>query len=594
MVKKMKKIRALFDSLSFKIVCSSVLVVAISFAAVIYQTRSTLDREISNSLREKTVWSLRVAAETFAAFYADYSVQYGSDGNVKSVIGPPVADFSSDLTVDQITRINGGTATATVFRFDAAKNDFIRLTTTVKRPDGKRATGTYLGNKGPVFPVIMAGNVYVGIANILGEPYQTGYMPIMDKAGNKTGIIYVGVGKMSELRAVTDGLYKDLLQLALIILVLSTLAIISMSRRLFAPLPILSDKLHQISSANIVGDIPYLSAKGEVGMIARSIQNLRSSLEERDALKQRELQLAAAEIELARNRDDAIAALRQAVTSFSVSIKTRSQQLSQASESLETVVSSTQTGASGAQMAATHTTDSIAAVAQSSEELNISIREVAHQSEEAARIVAGAAGIGRGSQDGFANLKTAADKIGQIVGVIRAIAEQTNLLALNATIEAARAGEAGRGFSVVASEVKALASQTGTATEEIASHISQIQIASGDVVQAFEQIIDGMQNVETVTNAIAASVEQQGAATGEIARSATEAAQGASEMSHTVVQVGQLATDASSAVKSVREAGEAFEADTTALLREVENFISKVLAHQKRGDTAQISETKAA
>jgi methyl-accepting chemotaxis protein len=589
----MKKIRALFDSLSFKIVCSGVLIVAISFAAVIYQTRSTLDREISNNLREKTLWSLRVAAEAFAAFYADYSVKYGSDGNVKSLVGPPVADFHSDLAVDQITRINGGTATATVFRFDAAKNDFIRLTTTVKRPDGKRATGTYLGNNGPVFPVIMAGNVYVGIANILGEPYQTGYVPIMDAAGNKTGIVYVGVGKLSELRAVTDGLYRDLMQLALIILVLSTVAIIFMSRRLFAPLPVLSDKLHQISSANVVGDVPYLSAKGEVGMIARSIQNLRSSLEERDALKQREMDLAAQEIELFRKREEAIGELRQAVASFSVGIKERSQQLSKASDSLETVVSSTSAGASGAQMAATHTTDSIAAVAQSSEELNISIREVAHQSEEAARIVAGAAGIGRSSKDGFTNLKTAADKIGQIVGVIRAIAEQTNLLALNATIEAARAGEAGRGFSVVASEVKALASQTGTATEEIASHISQIQIASGDVVQAFESIIDGMQNVETVTNAIAASVEQQGAATGEIARSATEAAQGASEMSHTVVQVGQLATDASSAVKSVREAGEAFEADTSALLHEVERFISKVVA-QKRGETGQIGETKAA
>jgi methyl-accepting chemotaxis protein len=228
-------------------------------------------------------------------------------------------------------------------------------------------------------------------------------------------------------------------------------------------------------------------------------------------------------------------------------------------------------------MAATHTNDSIAAVAQSSEELNISIREVAHQAESAARIVASAAGTGRNSQEGFVNLKTAADKIGQIVSVIRAIAEQTNLLALNATIEAARAGEAGRGFAVVASEVKALASQTGNATEEIADQIAQIQLASSDVVQAFEAIIDGMQNVESVTNAIAASVEQQGAATGEIARSATEAAQGANEMSQTVVQVGQLTTDASSAVQTVQEASQAFEADASALLREVEAFISKVV-----------------
>jgi methyl-accepting chemotaxis protein len=305
-------------------------------------------------------------------------------------------------------------------------------------------------------------------------------------------------------------------------------------------------------------------------------------------LKQRELELATAEVAQSRHRDEAIATLRQAVSSFSLSITSRAQQLAQSSGSLASVVKSTSAGASGAQVAATHTTDSIAAVAQSSEELNISIREVAHRSEEAARIVAGAAAVGRSSQDGFVNLKAAADKIGEIVSVIRAIAEQTNLLALNATIEAARAGDAGRGFAVVASEVKALASQTGSATEEIANHIAQIQLASSDVVQAFEAIIDGMQNVESVTSAIAVSVEQQGAATGEIARSATEAAQGASEMSHTVVQVGQLVTDASAALQSVQEAGGAFEADASALLQEVEAFISKVVSRKADNADAQV------
>src|SRR5205807_4388209 len=77
-------------------------------------------------------------------------------------------------------------------------------------------------------------------------------------------------------------------------------------------------------------------------------------------------------------------------------------------------------------------------------------------------------------------LSAAASRIGDVVKLITAIAEQTNLLALNATIEAARAGEAGRGFAVVAQEVKALASQTAKATEEIGTQIGAMQTATND------------------------------------------------------------------------------------------------------------------
>ena len=84
-------------------------------------------------------------------------------------------------------------------------------------------------------------------------------------------------------------------------------------------------------------------------------------------------------------------------------------------------------------------------------------------------------------------LSRAAQQIGEVVKLITAIAEQTNLLALNATIEAARAGEAGRGFAVVASEVKSLASQTAKATDEISCHISGIQSATQDSVNAIKE-----------------------------------------------------------------------------------------------------------
>ena len=116
----------------------------------------------------------------------------------------------------------------------------------------------------------------------------------------------------------------------------------------------------------------------------------------------------------------------------------------------------------------------------------------------------------------IAGLADAAQKIGDVVKLIRDIAGQTNLLALNATIEAARAGEAGRGFAVVASEVKSLAVQTAKATEEIAAQILAVQGSTTIAVDAIRNIAGRMKEISSYTSAVAASVEQQNAATGEI------------------------------------------------------------------------------
>ena len=112
-----------------------------------------------------------------------------------------------------------------------------------------------------------------------------------------------------------------------------------------------------------------------------------------------------------------------------------------------------------------------------------------------------------------AGLAVSASKIGEVVSLIQDIAEQTNLLALNATIEAARAGEAGKGFAVVASEVKELATQTAKATEAISEQIAGIQSKTDSSVEAIRSISNTMAKVSSSTEAIAAAVEEQGAST---------------------------------------------------------------------------------
>jgi methyl-accepting chemotaxis protein len=175
-------------------------------------------------------------------------------------------------------------------------------------------------------------------------------------------------------------------------------------------------------------------------------------------------------------------------------------------------------------------------------------------------------------------LAAAAQKIGDVVKLIRDIAGQTNLLALNATIEAARAGEAGRGFAVVASEVKTLAVQTANATEDIAGQILAVQSSTTGAVEAIRRIAERMQEINGYTSAVAASVQQQSAATGQISCNVAGAAQGTTLVASVLGKVADAATQTRSSARIMLEASQAAEQAVSNLRTEIEGFLSKVAA----------------
>ncbi|XZE19060.1 methyl-accepting chemotaxis protein [Pirellulaceae bacterium SH449] len=175
---------------------------------------------------------------------------------------------------------------------------------------------------------------------------------------------------------------------------------------------------------------------------------------------------------------------------------------------------------------------SIKAVAASVEEMNATIREIASNAERSAAVAGDAATLVEESNKRISALGLSANEIGKVIQVIQDIAEQTNLLALNATIEAARAGESGKGFSVVAAEVKELAKQTAVATEDIRARIEAIQESTADAVGSIRSISDVITNVNEVSRSIAAAVEEQSIATKQITDSVAQTATAAESVAN--------------------------------------------------------------
>lgn len=185
-----------------------------------------------------------------------------------------------------------------------------------------------------------------------------------------------------------------------------------------------------------------------------------------------------------------------------------------------------------------------------------------------------------GGTDRCADIRTIAIRRShrEVVKLIAAVAEQTNLLALNATIEAARAGEAGRGFAVVASEVKALAAQTAKATEEIGTQITQMQSATQQSVSAIKEIGATIGQISEISTAIAAAVEQQDAATHEIARNVQQAAQGTVQVGNSIADVSRGAASTGAAAEQVHGFARSLSNEGDHLKVEVGKFLSTVRA----------------
>ncbi|WP_213771048.1 globin-coupled sensor protein [Bradyrhizobium sp. dw_78] len=217
-------------------------------------------------------------------------------------------------------------------------------------------------------------------------------------------------------------------------------------------------------------------------------------------------------------------------------------------------------------------------VAAATEELTNSITQISQQIKESARIAANAARNADETAAKINNLSEAAGRIGAIIDIITKIASQTNLLALNATIEAARAGDAGRGFAIVAQEVKSLAGQTARATAEISAQVGAMQSSTSESVHAIKEITGVIGSMNEVSAAIASAMEQQNSATREIASSIDQAAQGTGDVSTNITGVTRAAGETGSAAAQVLAASSELSQQSEGLRAEVDKFLRTVRA----------------
>jgi methyl-accepting chemotaxis protein len=204
-------------------------------------------------------------------------------------------------------------------------------------------------------------------------------------------------------------------------------------------------------------------------------------------------------------------------------------------------------------------------IATAVEQLGMSAHEIASTASSAREIAGRAVTEASSANDTMIHLSEASAEIGTVVQLIATVAEQTNLLALNATIEAARAGEAGRGFAVVASEVKELATQTSSATADIARSIASIQHSAGRAATAIGSITEIVNDVANLQTTIAAAVEEQSASVNEVAHAMERAAASTDAVIGSIREVAQSSDHSNEAVHSLLAAVERVSEETGAL-----------------------------
>ncbi|WP_029079856.1 methyl-accepting chemotaxis protein [Bradyrhizobium sp. th.b2] len=340
----------------------------------------------------------------------------------------------------------------------------------------------------------------------------------------------------------------------------------------------LQRSMQLLSDGDLDTEIPQSRQRDEIAVMADALQVFRESMIEGRELTANQNKDRTAKAERTTRMEAQIVTFESNVRSALGSLQTAANSMQSTAQSMSATADQSSAMVNAVASAAEETSVNVQTVSAGTEELSSSISEIGRQVVTSAEIARKAVEEASATDSTMQGLADNAARISVVVDLIQTIASQTNLLALNATIEAARAGEAGRGFAVVASEVKNLASQTAKATEEIRQQIVSMQEVTTTAVSAIRNISSTIGEINDVTTAIAAAVEEQGAATREIARNIQHAAGGTSEVSSNIVGVSTASAEAGAAAGEVLSASDALRREADVLRSEIDGFLSNIRA----------------